>query len=134
MVKRISVINQMRPRIKSQGVADLETLAARLARQSTTFDEDEMFGIFRKAMREIIFALQNGETVKLDGVVNLSPNMKVGGEVDLTLRADRSAIAGLNDPALWTASKVLNHANLRKTPDELVAAWNEANPGDPVVD
>jgi hypothetical protein len=134
MAKRISVISQLRPRIKSQGVADLETLAARMARQSTTFDEDEMFGIFRKAMREIAFALQNGETVKLDGLILLKAQMKVGGAVKLGLRADRSAVAGLNDPALWTADKVINHSNLRKTADELAALWNEEHPDNLVED
>ncbi len=134
MAKRIAVINQLRPKIQSQGVADLGTLAGRIARQSTTFDEDEMFGIFRKFMREIMAALQNGETVKLDGLVNIRPQMKVGGEVNLGLRADRSAIASLNDPKLWTAVKVINHANLRKSSDDLVALWNSENPGDTVED
>ena len=132
MAKLISIINQLRPRVKAQGIVNLETLAARMARQSTTFDEDEMFGIFRKMMREITAALQNGETVKLDGLVNIQPKMKVGGQVSLGLRADRSAVAGLNDPKLWTAGKVQNHANLTKTTEELVAMWNEDHPDDPV--
>jgi hypothetical protein len=134
MAKRIAVINQLRPKIQSQGVADLETLAGRIAQQSTTFDEDEMFGIFRKFMREIMTALQNGETVKLDSLVNISPQMKVGGAVKLGLRADRSAIASLNDPKLWTAVKVTNHAHLRKSSDDLVALWNSENPDDTVED
>jgi hypothetical protein len=130
MAKLISIINHLRPRVKAQGIVDLETLAARMARQSTTFDEDETFGIFRKMVREITVALQNGETVKLDGLVNIQPKMKVGGQVGLGLRADRSAIAGLNDPKLWTADKVQNHANLTKTTEELVAQWNEEHPDD----
>lgn len=134
MAKRISVINKLRPKVQSQGLVDLGALAARMARQSTTFDEDEMFGIFRKMMREIKAALQNGETVKLDGLVNVKPTMKVGGQVNLGLRADRSAIAHLNDPKLWTADKVLNHGNMNKTTDELIALWNEEHPDDPVED
>lgn len=134
MANRIAVINQLRPKIKSQGVADLETLAGRIARQRTTFDEDETFAIFRKLIREALLALQNGETVKLDGFVNILPEMKVGGEVHLVLRVDRSAAASLNDPKLWTAVKVTNHANLHKSTDDLVALWNGENPDDPVVD
>ena len=134
MAKRISIISQLRPRIQSQGVADLDTLTARMARQSTTFDEDKMFGIFRKATREIAFALQNGGTVKLDGLTLIKPQMKVGGAVKLGLRAARSAVAGLNDPKLWTADKVLNHSNLRKTSDELAALWDEERPDDLVED
>lgn len=134
MAKRIAALNQLRPKIKSQGVINLEELAQRIARQSTTFDEDEMIGIFRKLVREIIAALRNGETVKLDGLVNISTNMKVGGEVNISLRGDRSAIAGMQDPTLWTAAKVMNHANLHKSATELVAQWNEQHPNDFVED
>ena len=130
MARLISIINLLRPKIKSQGIVSLDMLAARMARQSTTFDEAEMVGIFRKMTREIIVALQNGETVKLDGVINIQPQMKVGGQVGLSLRADRSAIAGLNDPQLWPASKVTNHVHMRKTTDELVVLWNEEHPDD----
>jgi hypothetical protein len=60
--------------------------------------------------------------------------MKVGGEVDMTLSGDCSAIAGLNDATLWPAAKVTNHDNLNSTSDELVLQWNEAHPDDPVVE
>ena len=61
MAKRIAVVNQLRPKIKSQGVVDLDTLASRIARQSTTFDEDEMFAMFRKMIREALLARGDGE-------------------------------------------------------------------------
>ncbi len=79
-------------------------------------------------------ALQSGETVKLDGLLSLSPNLKVGGEVDLALRPDRGALAELNNPLLWTADRVSNHENLRLSTEELIAKWNAARPGDPVTD
>ena len=47
--------------------------------------------------------------------------MKVGDRVDLSLRSDRAAIAGLNNPRLWTADKVAQHVNMPKSGDELVA-------------
>jgi len=83
---------------------------------------------------EIIAALQTGETVKIDGLLLLTPNMKVGGGVDLGLRGDRGAIAALNNPTLWTADKVSNHANLSKDTDALVAQWNKEHPNDVVTD
>jgi hypothetical protein len=42
------------------------------------------------------------------------------------------AVAALNDPALWTATVVHNHADLTRNADELVAQWNEAHPDDPI--
>lgn len=58
--------------------------------------------------------------------------MKVGGKVNMSLRGDRGAIAGLNNPLLWTGDKVVNHANMSKASDELVAQWNEEHTDDPV--
>jgi len=128
MAKKISVINTLRPKIKSQGIVDFSELSRRIAKQSTTFDEDEMFGIFRKMIREIMEALQRGETVRLDGLLLIQTQMKVGGEVTLSLRADSSALSKLQDPALWTADKVANHQNLRKSVEELLAQWDEMYP------
>ena len=74
--------------------------------------------------------MQAGETIKIDGLVSLATNMKVGGEVDLVLRADRGAVAALNNPLLWTADKVTNHENMTKTTEELVALHDEQHPED----
>lgn len=85
-------------------------------------------------MGEANAALQAGETVKLDDLLSVSPNMRVGGAVNIPIRANRGATAGLNNLLLWTAARVKNHANLSKSSDDLVADWDAANPGDPVED
>jgi hypothetical protein len=133
VAKRLSVLNLLRPKILSQGVADMETIAGRVAK-NTTFNQDEIYGIVRLYVREAIAALQAGETVKLDGFLSVSPNMKVGGTVKLSIRGDRQAVSSLNNPLLWTAAKVLNHANLSKSSDEIVAQWDQEHPDDPVTD
>jgi hypothetical protein len=133
MAKRLTVINQLRPRIRSQGVVDLEAMSDRVAK-NTTFNPEEIHSILRLTVREIAAALQAGETVKIDDLLNLSANMKVGGKVNMVGRSDRGAIAGLNNPELWTASKVENHERMTKSTDELMAEWNAANPSDPVED
>jgi len=133
MAKRLTVINKLRPKIVGQGVVDVEELAGRVAK-NTTFNVEEIDSILRLAVDEANAALQAGETVKLDDLLSVSPNMKVGGAVHMSIRADRGATAGLNNPMLWTAAKVKNHANLSKSSDDLVADWDAANPGDPVED
>jgi hypothetical protein len=133
MSKRLVVVNQTRPRIVSRKVVDEETMSGRVSK-NTTYHAEEVYSMLRIFTRECIAALQAGETVKLDGLLTISPNMKVGGEVTLTLRPDRGAMAGLNNPTLWTADKVANHANLAKGVDELVALWNKEHPDDPVTD
>lgn len=132
MTAKIVAVNQLRPRIVSQETVDLEQAAQRISK-NTTFNVEEIYGMLRLYTREMVAALQCGATVKIDGLVSISPNMKVGGEVDLSLRADRGAIAGLNNPQLWTAARVSNHENLSKSTDDLVALWNEKHPEDPVT-
>lgn len=129
----LTVVNKLRPKIISQGVVNVEKLAERVAK-NTTFNVEEIHSILRLAVDEANAALQAGETVKLDDLLSVSPNMKVGGAVNMSVRANRGATAGLNNPLLWTAAKVSNHTNLSKSSDDLVADWDAANPGDPVED
>ena len=133
MTKKLAMLNRLRPRIISQGVVDLEQLAERVTR-NTTFNSDEFYGMLRLAMKESVKALQAGETVKLDGLVNIRPYLKVGGRVGVVLQGDRRLLAELNNPQLWTASKVSKHEFLRKGIAELVEIWNAAHPDDPVED
>ncbi len=132
MAQKLAVLNQLRPRIVSQGVADTETIAKRMSK-NTTYNPDELFGMLRLFTKEVITALQSGETVRLDGLVNLSANMKVGGEVDMVVRGDRGAISDLNNPQLWTADKISNREYMNKTAEEIITIWNsELHPEDPV--
>lgn len=133
MANRLPVIGQLRPRILGQGIIDLHEISRRVSK-NTTFNPSEIFSVLELFTAEANAAIQSGEIVKIDGLVNIKASMKVGGEVDMVLRADRSAVADLNDLTLWNAAKVVNHENLAKTSDELVEQWNEAHPDDPVVD
>jgi hypothetical protein len=131
MSKKLTVLNQLRPKIISQELLDLETMAGRMAK-NTTYNAEEIYSILRLYVNDANAALQAGATIKIDGLVSMTPNMKVGGEVDIALRNDRAAIAGLNNPTLWTAAKVINHANLTKSSEELIALWNSEHPDDKV--
>ena len=133
MSNKLTVINQLRPRITVQEHVDLETMAARISK-NTTYNAQEIYSILRLFVDDTNAALQAGETVKIDGMMSITPNVKVGGEVDLALRCDRAAVAALNDPTLWTAAKVSNHANMTKTSEELIAQWNKEHPDDLVVE
>jgi HU domain fused to wHTH, Ig, or Glycine-rich motif len=132
MTRKLAAVNQLRPKIVSQNLVGLDEMAKRISK-NTTYNPEEISSILQLFVKDCIAALQAGETVKIDGLVTMSPNMKVGGEVDIALRGDRAAIAGLNNPQLWTADRVSNHANLTKDSEELVALWNSRHPNDPVA-
>ena len=133
MAKKLAAVNQLRPKIVSQNLVDLDEMARRISK-NTTYNPQEVSSILQLFVKDCIAAFQAGETVKIDGLVMMSPNMKVGGEVDIALRGDRAVIAGLNNPQLWTADRVSNHANLTKDSGELVSLWNTKHPNDPVVE
>jgi len=132
MPSKLTAVNKLRPKIIKQGTVTMERMSVRVAK-NTTFHEEEIYSILRLFRRESINALQAGETVKIDGLVSISPNMQVGGDVKMSIRGDRGAVAELNNPLLWTADKVSNHENLSKSSDELVAKWNAENPDDLVA-
>jgi hypothetical protein len=69
----------------------------------------ELHSILRLCAEEINAALQEGQTVKIDRLISLTLNMKVGGAVNISVRPDRGAVANLNNPLLWTAAKVANY-------------------------
>lgn len=133
MAYRLTVINKLRPKLIGQGMVDLKKISQRMSK-NTTYNAEEISSILGLFTKEANAALQAGETVKINDLVNIKANLKVGGRVDLTVRSDRGAIAGLNNPRLWTADKVANHANLSKSSEELVAQWNADHPEDPVAE
>ena len=76
MAKKISVINQLRPRIINQGTVDLEAMSGRIAK-NTTYNVQEIYSILRLCAEEINAVLQEGQTVKIDGLVSLTPNKQI---------------------------------------------------------
>ena len=84
MAKKLPVIIQLRPKIISQDLVDLEKMSGRMSK-NTTYNAQEIYSILRLYVNDCVAALQVGETVKIDGLVLMSPNMKVGGEVDIIL-------------------------------------------------
>jgi len=133
MATKLGVLSKVGPRIINQGTVDLEEMAGRIAK-NTTYNTEEIYSILRLCVKEANDALKEGETVKMDDLLTIKLSMKVGGKVKMGIRADRGAVANLNNPRLWTAGKVSNHANLTKTTDQLIAAWNEEHPDDLVED
>jgi hypothetical protein len=133
MANKLLVLNQLRPKIISQGVVNLEELSDRVSR-NTTYNKEEIYSVLRLFVDGVTEALQNGETVKINRLVNISPNMKVGGKVNMSLRVDRAALAALNNPVLWGAGKVTNYAHLNKSSAQLIEIWDQQHPDDVVTE
>ena len=57
--RSLPVINQLRPKIVSQGIADLEEMVQRVAK-NTTYNSEEIYSILRLYVQETNAALQAG--------------------------------------------------------------------------
>jgi hypothetical protein len=99
MAKKLPILNKLRPKLKPQGIADFGIMAKRIAR-NTTFHPVEIQAALNLYVEETLHSLENGETVKLNGLANLTPNIQIGGRVNMLARWDRAAVARLNNPQL----------------------------------
>ena len=131
MASRIKAIGEFRPRIQLGETAQkgelVELVASRSGQNEGTID----LGI--KELRDsIIFILRRGRAVKIEGLGIWTPNIGLDGTLDVQYRQDPDLKNGLNAPGTFLAP-IKNRENIGKTPDELIALWNEAHPEDPVV-
>jgi hypothetical protein len=133
MAGKLKAINTYRPTIAKQGELNLKSLARQVARHST-FSEGEIHGIIMDAVQEMIEGLKNGYSVRIDGLLMVAPNMKVGGQVNLRVLVDRVVGNTLNTPGLWTANKVRNWEHMTKDAAGLVAVWDKEHPDDKVTE
>lgn len=133
MADRLPVLGRLRPRIKAGEHVDNSKLAERMAMGSSA-EADELYGNLRRAITEMKKALEAGETVNLDDFITISPNMKVGREVNISVRIDKGFKNELNNPNNWSGKNVENYANMKKSADDLIAEWNADNPTDTVTE
>ncbi len=131
MAHRIKVISMIRPRIK-QGTTVQRPELLRAASYATGLVE----GVYDLCMRElhyqIIFFLRQGRAVKVEGLGTLTPIVGLDGSFGIQYRPDNALIQALNLRGVFTG-KIRNREHLGKSPDELVACWNELHPEDPVT-
>jgi hypothetical protein len=77
----------------------------------------------------IVWFNRTGRGVKLEGLGTYLPNIRLDGTFDVQHRLDWGLRRALNRPEF--KGTILNRRNIGKTPDELVAQWNEDHPEDP---
>jgi hypothetical protein len=72
MAKKLAAVNQLRPKIVSQNLVNLEEMARRISK-NTTYNPPKVSSILQLFVTDCIAALQTGETVKIDGLVMSRP-------------------------------------------------------------
>lgn len=131
MAHRIQVISISRPRIEQGNTVQKAELLRYLSR-ATSIVEGVLNLVITELRDQLIEFLLSGRAVKIEGLGTWTPNVSLDGTIGLQYRADPALTRALKVRGMFTG-KIQNRENLGKTPDELVAQWNELHPDDPVA-
>lgn len=130
MAHRIKVISILRPRIELGNTVQKAELL-RAVCYATGIVEGVFDLIIRELRDQLMFYLCSGRAVKVDGLGTLTPLVSLDGSFAIQFRPDTAIIKTMNLRGYFTG-KIQNREHLGKTPDELIAFWNEHHPEDPV--
>lgn len=128
MAAKIKAINAFRPRIKQGTTVQKAELIRRLAR-ATSLVEGSVELAMKELRDQLIDQLRLGRAVKVDGLGTWTPTIGLDGTVSIQYLPDSLLNHALNEPGMF-AGLILNPENIGKTSQDLIAMWNEANPGD----
>ena len=131
MTSRIKAINARRPKIALGKTVQTEELVRYIA-DRTNLNKSVVALMAGQLSDAVIFFNSTGRGVKIDGLGTYLPGVELDGTFTVDHRLDPDIKNGLNALNMFTGI-IDNRENVGKTPDELVAQWNEGNPLDPVI-
>jgi hypothetical protein len=132
MAHRIKAINVYCPRIDLGKTVQKPELLRAVSRAASLVEGTVDMAI-KETRDQIIEICRSGRSVKVEGPGIFSPSRDLEGKLTISLRPDPAFANGLNINGIF-AGKIINREYIGKTPDELVAKWNEVNPNDPVAE
>jgi hypothetical protein len=130
MASKIKAIQALCPRILLGTSARIERFLE-LITQRTTLSTGVVKNVQETEIETLIGLLRQGQSVHT-GTAIYTPNLRLNGKFDVSVRADPRLIHALNAPMAFRG-KVNNPENIGKTSAELFAQWNALHPDDPVV-
>jgi hypothetical protein len=75
---------------------------------------------------------RTGRAVKVEGLGTFAPSIDLNGTLAISYRPDPALNFGLNTPGTFTGT-IANREYIGKSPEELVARWNNEHPEDPIA-
>ena len=130
MATLIQAVQEFGPQIVRGKTVQQRELLKLLSRR-TGVHESEILSVLTEMRDAIIFFLQAGRGVKLQGIGTYLPYMKIDGRVRVSYRLGTQIRHEIND-ALDFQGEIKNRENIGKSTDELITLWNEAYPDNPV--
>jgi hypothetical protein len=131
MATRLTAINAYRPRIDLGNTVQNEELIRFMA-DRTNLNKSMVALIVGQMSEAVVFFNATGRGVKLEGLGTYLPNIDLDGAFSIDYRLDNAIKNGLNAKNIFTGTIKFSE-NIGKTPDELVAIWNENHPDDKVA-
>ena len=131
MAHRIKAIAAYRPRINYGNSADLKEVVKLIVSRST-LNEGEVYNSLRELRDVVAYLCLTGRAVNLDGLSHYTPQVNLDGSYNVSIRPHLQLKNELNKPGEFSG-KIINRDMIGKTPDELVALWNEEHPDDLVA-
>lgn len=131
MAHKMNAINAFRPRLEKGLIVDMEELEARICSR-TTFNEGLVHNVLMELKNTVIHSFASGRSVKMLGLGIYTPEVNLEGKFQVSHRMENQLKKTLNDGRMLRC-KIKNRDLMGKTVDDLIAKWNEENPGDLVV-
>jgi len=131
MASRIQAINTYRPKLKLQGTVQMKELVEFIS-DRTGLNKGDLQIALSELSATVQFFAKRGNGVKLPDLGTYLPTIGLDGTLDISHRLDPAIKNALNTPGAFIG-EIVNRDNLGKTPDELVALWNQEHPDDPVA-
>lgn len=132
MAHRIVAINSLRPRLKLTEPVGINEMAGFIAGR-TSINRGTVWNALDELQASIIHFNKLGMAVTLQGIGVFSPKIGLDGNITIQFRQNKELKNGMETHEEYVKT-ILNKDNVGKTPDELIALWNEQNPTDPVED
>jgi hypothetical protein len=132
MAEKLTAINLLRPKLKMGRMITMEKVDPYVAAR-TSLNRGGISHVLKELHDAIIFFARDGRSVKIDGLGRFVPKIALNGTISLGIRLDPELRRRINDSGKYEG-EIVNRDNIGKSPDELVALWNEEHPEDPVVE
>ncbi len=131
MAHRLKAIQAKRPRIKYGDPTGMLEVVNYIA-DRTGVNEGTADLVMKESRDAIIFFNRAGRAVTIEGIGTFRPNIALDGKLNIVFKMDKVLKNRLNAPG-ERSMKIINKDNIDKTPEDLIALWDEENPTDPVV-
>jgi nucleoid DNA-binding protein len=130
MANRIVAINANRPKIDLGKTIQMPEIVEHIS-DRTGLNKGDLQIAISEVSSVVSYYNKRGMAVKIEDLGTYTPTIGLNGSFNVSHRLDKAIKNVLNTPDAFSGD-IVNRENIGKTPEELIAKWNEEHPEDPV--